>query len=100
MAQRSADQSSIGGHLGDARSEVVAMLVAVLGQPRGEKLLSSGEGTGREHLGAQRVRFKLLDVGLKIAASQPLAKPNFNIGHQYVVLHFPSSFLAFILRAQ
>jgi hypothetical protein len=31
VTQRSADQSAICGHLGDARSEVVAMLVAVLG---------------------------------------------------------------------
>lgn len=64
MAQGSADQGSVGGHLGNARSKVVAMLVAVLGQPRGEKLLSSGEGTSREHLGAQRVCLELLDVGL------------------------------------
>ena len=33
MTQRSADQSAIGGHLGDTSSEVVAMLVSVLGEP-------------------------------------------------------------------
>jgi hypothetical protein len=53
VAQGRADEGAIGGHLGHARREVVAMLVAVLGQPRGEQLLAAGERTGREHLGAQ-----------------------------------------------
>lgn len=32
-AERSADESAIRGHLGNARGEVVAVLVPVLGQP-------------------------------------------------------------------
>lgn len=59
-----ADQGTVCGHLGDAGSEVVAVLVAVLGKPRGNELLGTGEGTGSQHLGAQRVVLELLDVGL------------------------------------
>lgn len=33
VAQRSADESAIGGHLRDTSSEVVSVLVAVLGKP-------------------------------------------------------------------
>lgn len=65
MTQRSADKGSIGGHLGDARCEVVAVLVAVLGQPRGDQLLGTGKCASGKHLGAQRVVLKLLDVGLE-----------------------------------
>lgn len=64
VADGGADQGTVGGHLGDAGSEVVAVLVAVLREPRGDELLSTGEGTGSQHLGAQRVVLELLDVGL------------------------------------
>ena len=33
MAQGSADKGAVGGHLGDAGCEVVAILVAILGEP-------------------------------------------------------------------
>ena len=33
VAQRRADKGAVGGHLGHARCKVVAVLVAVLGQP-------------------------------------------------------------------
>ena len=65
MAQGSADEGAVCGHLGHARREVVAVLVAVLGQPRSKQLLAAGEGAGREHLGAQRMVLQLLDVGLQ-----------------------------------
>jgi len=64
VAERGADESAVGGHLGHARREVVAVLVAILGQPRGDQLLGAGQRAGREHLGAQRVLLELLDVGL------------------------------------
>lgn len=91
MAQGSADQGTVGGHLGHARGEVVAMLVAVLGQPRGEELLGAGEGSGRQHLGAQRVRLELLDIGLRqeVAASPQLAKPNSNLSSLQCSSLFP-----------
>lgn len=65
MAQRSADKSSIGGHFGDPRGEVIAVLVAVLGQPGGNQFLGTGECASGEHLGAQWVVLKLLDIGLE-----------------------------------
>lgn len=40
------------------------MLVAVLCEPRGDELLGAGESTGCQHLGAERVRLQLVDVGL------------------------------------
>jgi hypothetical protein len=55
VAQRRADQGAIGGHLGHARCKVVAVLVAVLGQPRGEQLLAARQGARGEHLGPQGV---------------------------------------------
>lgn len=55
MTQGRADKGTISGHLGHTRSEVVAVLVTVLGQPRGNKLLGASESTSREHLGSQRV---------------------------------------------
>lgn len=64
VAEGSANEGTVGGHLGDARGKVVAVLVAVLGEPRGEELLETGETTGGEHLGAEGVGLELLDVGL------------------------------------
>ena len=64
MAKGRADEGAVRGHLGNTGGKVVAMLVAVLGEPRGNELLGTGEGACGEHLGAQRVRLKLLDVGL------------------------------------
>jgi len=64
VAERGADEGAVRRHLGHARRKVVAVLVAVLGQPRGDQLLSTGEGAGREHLGPHRVVLELLDVGL------------------------------------
>lgn len=90
VAQGSADQGTIRGHLGHARGEVVAMFVAVLGQPRCEEFLSSGEGTGSEHLGAQRVRLELLDVGLKQLLAKPNFKPTTNLWWLFFLLHSPS----------
>lgn len=65
VAHGSANQSTVGSHLGHARGEVVAVLVAVLGEERGQELLDTGQGTGSQHLGAERVGLELLDVGLR-----------------------------------
>ena len=51
MAERGANESTVDGHLGDARGEVVAMYVAVLGDPGGEDLLQSRQSARGEHLG-------------------------------------------------
>lgn len=64
MAQRRADEHPVQRHLGHARAEVVAVLADVVGDPRGEKLLQPGQHAGGEHLGAQRVRLQLTEVGL------------------------------------
>lgn len=64
VAHGGADQGAIGSHLGDTASEVVAVLVAVLGEPRGHELLKTSEGTSSQHLGAEGVGLELLDVGL------------------------------------
>ena len=64
VAQRRTDQSTVRSHLGHSGGEVVAMLVAVFGEERGNQLLQTGQSTSREHLGAKRVLFELVDVGL------------------------------------
>lgn len=64
MAKGGADESTVDSHLGDARGEVMAMLVPVLCDPRGEELLQGGESARGQHLGAQRIGLQLLDVGL------------------------------------
>lgn len=64
VAERSAHQGAVCSHLGHAGREVVAVLVAVLGEPGGKQLLGAGEGAGGEHLCPQRVFLELLDVGL------------------------------------
>lgn len=69
MAERGADKGAVDGHLGDARSEVATVLVAVVGNPRGQELLQAREGARGEHLGAQRVGLQLLQVGLRGMAS-------------------------------
>lgn len=42
MADGRAEEGTIDSHFGNPGSEVVAMLVAVLGQPRGDEFLSAG----------------------------------------------------------
>lgn len=64
MAHGCTDKSTVGSHLGDTGGEVVAMLVAVLCEKRGDELLSTSEGTGGQDLGAEGVLLNLLDVGL------------------------------------
>lgn len=64
MAERRADKGSIDGHLGHATGEVVAMLIAILRDPRGEKLLQRCQRAGREHLRPQGVLLQLLQVPL------------------------------------
>jgi hypothetical protein len=43
----------------------VAVLADIMGEPRGQQLLQTGEHTGGEHLGAERVVLQLLEVGLR-----------------------------------
>ena len=52
MTHGSGDEGAVGGHLGDAGGEVVAVLGAVVGEPGGDDLLEGGEGAGGEHFGA------------------------------------------------
>lgn len=66
VAQGSADEGAIRRHLGHSRSEIVAVLVAILGEPRGKELLGTSESTSREHLGPQRVLLKLPEVSLEV----------------------------------
>jgi hypothetical protein len=42
----------------------VAALAPIMGDPRGEELLQTGQGSGGEHLGAQRVALQLFEVCL------------------------------------
>lgn len=64
MAQGRGNEHAVQRHLRDARAEVVAVLADIVGEPRGQQLLQTGEHTGGEHLGAQRVVLQLLEVGL------------------------------------
>lgn len=64
MAQGRANESTVNGHLGHARGEVMPILVLIVRNPRCEELLSTGKGTGGQHLGAQWVGLELLEVGL------------------------------------
>ena len=65
MTERRADEGSVRGHLGHSSSEVVAVLVAVLCNPRGEQFLESGERSRGDHLGTEGVGLQLLEVGLE-----------------------------------
>lgn len=67
MAERRAHKRTVGSHLGDPGGEVVAVLVAILCEPRGEELLEAGKSACREHLHAQRVLLELRDVPHEIA---------------------------------
>jgi hypothetical protein len=67
VAEGRADQGAVNGHLGHARGEVVAALALVMGNPRGEELLQTRKSARGEHLGAQRVRLQLPQVGLALS---------------------------------
>lgn len=64
MSQRRADKGTVDCHLGHAAREVVAMLITVLRNPRGQELLERAERAGCDHLRAQRVLLELLQVPL------------------------------------
>ena len=64
VAERGADEGAVQGHLGHARGEVVAVLAAVVGNPRGKELLQAREGARGEQLGAQPGPLQVLQVGL------------------------------------
>lgn len=64
VSERRSDEGAVNSHLGHARGNVVAVLGAVVRDPGREDFLKSGERAGSEHLGAQRVRLELLEVGL------------------------------------
>jgi hypothetical protein len=59
-----ADQGTVDSHLGDTRSEVVARLAPVVGDPRCKELLQTRQSTRGQHLGAQWVALQLLEVCL------------------------------------
>ena len=64
VAHGSANKSAIRRHLGNPGREVVAMLVPVLGEPRGQQFLETSEGASREHLRAHGVLPELLQIRL------------------------------------
>ena len=64
VAEWSADEGAVGGHLGHARGKVVPVFAAVVGEPAGEHFLEGGEGAGGEHFGAQGVGLELFEVSL------------------------------------
>lgn len=64
MSQRRADKGTIDSHLRHATGEVVAMLAAVLCDPRSEELLRASKSAGCNHLGLQRVILQLLQIPL------------------------------------
>jgi hypothetical protein len=64
VAERRTDEHAVEGHLGDARAEVVAVLADIVGEPRSQQFLYTGEHTGSEHLRAQWVLLELKKVGL------------------------------------
>ena len=74
VAHGCANQGTKSSHLGNSRSKVMAMLVTVLGQPRSQQLLETSQSTSREHLGAQRVGLKLLDVGSQVALGSSILR--------------------------
>jgi hypothetical protein len=69
VTERSADKGAVEGHLGDTRGEVVAILVAVLCDPRSEHFLGTRERARRDHLGAKRVGLQLAQVCLGFSVS-------------------------------
>jgi len=64
VAQRGADEHSVEGHLGDAGAEVVTVLADIMGDPRGQDFLQTGQDTGGQHFSAQGVRLQLAKVEL------------------------------------
>jgi hypothetical protein len=69
VAERSADKGTVEGHLGHTRGEVVAILVAVLCDPRSEDFLGTRERARGDHLGTQRVGLELAQVCLDSSIS-------------------------------
>jgi hypothetical protein len=72
VTERCADECAVDGHLGHARREVMPVLVLVVRNPRREDLLEAGEGTRRQHLGAERIRLQLLEVCLRTVSTHEL----------------------------
>ena len=66
VAEGGADEQAVRGHLWYSRGEVMAVLVAIFGDPGREQFLKSGQRSRRQHLCAQRVGLQLLEVGLMI----------------------------------
>lgn len=64
MSQRRTDKGSVRRHLRHSRGEVVAMLIAILCNPRCEQFLQCGQGAGRQHLSPERVCLQLAEVSL------------------------------------
>lgn len=83
VAQRCADEGTVDGHLGHATGEVVAVLAAILCDPRSEKLLRARKGSRGDHLGLQRVILELLQIPL----SRVLARLLFCPRHVSVSAH-------------
>ena len=65
MTERRANEHAVQRHFRDARTEVMAVLADIVGEPRGQQFLQAGEHAGSEHLRAQRVFLQLAQVGLR-----------------------------------
>lgn len=69
MSQWGADEGAIDCHLRHTAGEIVAALVAILGNPGCEELLECGERAGGDHLGAHGVILELLEIPLHLYVS-------------------------------
>jgi hypothetical protein len=62
----STDESAVDHHLRNPRANVVAMLAAVVREPRSQNFLKSRQCARRDHLSSERVCLQLLEVCLKV----------------------------------
>lgn len=64
VAQRRTDKHAVESHLRHTRAEVVAVLANIIGDPRSDEFLQTGQHTGCQHLRAQRVQLQFTQVEL------------------------------------
>lgn len=64
VAHWGTDEGAVYRHLRYATCEVVPVFILIMCQPRSEELLQCCQSARSQHLGAQRVLLKLLQIGL------------------------------------
>lgn len=64
MPKGSTNQCAVCCHFGYSRTEIVAILAAIMREPRGQDFLQCGKSTRGEHFRPQRIRLKLLEICL------------------------------------